>query len=95
MYNNSKIPTIIKFLYLNIININFNEVGCIWWKYHIEVLSVFRLNLFARNQLFNLNIVLLAESATDGAVLRAKNKLVSSANSLTFSFGTASAISLM
>jgi len=39
--------------------------------------------------------MLLAASATDRAVLRARNKLVSSANNLTFSFGTALAMSLV
>jgi len=94
--NNPKTPTISNFLYLNIININLNRVGCIWWKYHIKsFICIFGLNLFSRNQLFNLIIVLFGRISNRwSCVLRAK-KLVYAANNLTLSFGTALAISLM
>jgi len=35
--NNSKIPTISNFLYLNIININLDGAECVWWKYHVTI----------------------------------------------------------
>jgi len=63
--NNSKIPTTSNFLYLNIIDINLAGVGCIWRKPY----NKFYLYL---GLVYLLNIVLLAASATDEAVLRAK-----------------------